>query len=184
MEMESAIDVLRKLNRDLSRTAPEKHHIAMRKANELVARLNELKKHVNAEVKSVGEEALGSARHYFAMLPSRQALDADIRAWVRETVKQDGGYAVLDQAITDTPNEFLTVLYSSPHMLLGMTKDVHLNYQTKIMRQYTPDLWTQLEQASDMSKLPPKIDGVARQVPGSFYEPHEVEKYSTRVEVA
>jgi hypothetical protein len=176
--------LLRKLNTDLSRTAPEKHHIAMRKANELVARLNTLKQQVNAEVKAVGEEALGSARHYFQMLPSRQALDADIRAWVRETVKQDGGFDVLNQAVTDTPNEFLTVLYSSPHMLLGMTREVHLNLQQKIIRQYTPDIWAQVEQASDMSKLPPKIDGVARQIPTAFYEPHEVEKYATRVEVA
>lgn len=79
--------------------------------------------------------------------------------------------------------EVASVLYQSPHFLIGLADEVRLNLVAEGIDKHAPKAGKLLADADALSALAIKYGHVAKAVPRAFYNPALADQAALRVEV-
>lgn len=179
--MEGAVEKLKRLADDPTRSEPEKHDAGRTLANRLIATLESSHGSIVATAKKMAREASEAIEAQFAPNPVRAGLESEIRNWVREEAKA-GNVAAIRKRLETNP-EVAAVIYHSPDFLLGLAEEVHSNLKADAAEKHAPTHYKAIEESLSIDKMAEHYPMVVKSVRSSFYNNAIADKAKLRVEV-
>lgn len=179
--MEAAIEKLKGLADDPTRSEPEKHVAGRTLANRLIATLEGSQGSIVGTAKKMAREATEAVELQFAPNPLRAGLESEIRVWVREEAKA-GNVASIRKRLEQNP-EVAAVIYHSPEFLLALAEEVHANFKADAVEKHAPTHYKAIEESLAIDKAAEHYPMVIKSVRMSFYNNAIADKAKLRVEV-
>ncbi|EQB07811.1 hypothetical protein L288_09380 [Sphingobium quisquiliarum P25] len=179
--MEAAVEKLKRLADDPTRSEPEKHDAARTLANRLIATLESSHGSMIGTATKMVREASEAVELQFAPNPIRAGLESEIRIWVREEAKA-GNVAAIRKRLEQNP-EVAAVIYHSPDFLLGLAEEVHANFKTDAVEKHAPTQYKAIEESLAIEKMAEHYPMVIKSVRMSFFNNAIADKAKLRVEV-
>lgn len=180
--LEDGLETLGKLVRDPTRTEVAKHAVAKTVADRTVSIIETSAASIAATARSLNSRANEAVEDVFAIDPNRTSIHSEIRGWIRDTAKSEGGIATIRKAMGGNP-EVAAVLYQSPDFLLGLADDVRANLVAAGIERHVPKAARFLSDAEALSGLAIKYGHVVKAVPRAFYNSALADQAALRVEV-
>jgi hypothetical protein len=170
------------LVRDPTRTEVSKHAAARAVAKKTIGVIQTSASSIKALGASLNRRAQEMVEEQFAVDPNRASIQSEVRGWIRETAKAEGGLSVIRKAMGESA-EVAAVLFHSPNFLLGLAVEVQANLVADGIEKYAPKAFAMIAEADALSALAIKYEHVARAVDQSFYSSALADQAALRVEV-
>jgi len=140
------------LTKDITRTQPQIHDVG----RQFAERTNEVAQKVidaaAADARDADAEADEIISSNFAADPSREGIQSEIRVWMRENGKTEGGLAKIREEMQRNA-EVAAVLYHSPNFLLGIGEATRKNMVMDAVAIHLPKAASLKVRSSQLSKL-------------------------------
>jgi hypothetical protein len=183
LELQNAVGKIRALVTDPTRPSlPEKHAAGEVVANKTVASLQRRHDTLVKTADALHRDALREADSEFAPRVDTNALDAEQRAWMRETLKTEGGLQRVKEAIKSSDSA-ARAFYHSPAYLVGFQPDQHLEMKMEVLAARRPAIYEKLSSSLAIEKVASRFQETIKRIPAAFYNPKLAEAANTRVEV-
>lgn len=179
--MEAAVEKLKRLADDPTRSEPEKHDAGRTLANRLIATLESSHGSMIGTARKMANDAAEAVEAQFAPNPIRAGLESEWRGWVREEASKGNVAAIREEMMRDP--ELAAVIYHSPRRLLGLADEVHGNFKTDVVEKHAPKHYKSLEESLAIEKMAEHYPMVIKSVRSSFYNNAVADKAKLRVEV-
>lgn len=176
------LETVERLVRDPTRTEVSKHAVAKEVASKTVSVINQSATSIGSLASTLNARAIEMVGEAFAVDANSGALHSEIRGWIRDTAKAEGGIAAVRDAMGRN-KEVAAVLYHSPDFLLGMSEDMRATLATRGIEKHAPKAFAMLQESQSLSDLSIRYGQLAKSVERSFYNPLLAEQAKLRVEV-
>jgi hypothetical protein len=113
--------------------------------------------------------------------PTREGIQSEIRSWIRDSARTEGGLAKVREAMDASP-EVAAVLYHSPHFLLGITDATRSNMAVDGVIAHLPEAAKLMERSSALTKVAGAYGQTIRSVNASFFNSAVADQMRRRVE--
>lgn len=180
--LKDGLKTLRNLVADPTRTEVSKHAVAKKVADRVVGTIETSAASIAATARSLNNRAAAVVEDVLAIDPNRVSIHSEIRGYIRETAKVEGGIGTIRKAMVDNL-EVASVLYQSPNFLLGLPDEVRMNLVAEGIEKHAPKAGRFLADADALSALAIKYGHVAKAVPRAFYNNALADQAKLRVEV-
>lgn len=182
-DVAASVNVIVRLAKDETRTAPDMHFRGKREADALIPKIYKARDTLRAEADKIENDAFGRINEKLALNPSNIVYQQLKLAWLKEQYADPAnGLVAIDKAIK-SDIELAGLINSGVGYVLGMSEDARLGFVAKAVNAHLPEAGDALKMAEQVRTTADKYDGVAHSVRSSFYLSEQAERYeSTRVE--
>jgi hypothetical protein len=171
------------LVKDPIRTEVQKHDVAKKVADSVTATLEKSVSVFHGVARNLNTEATEAVQNAFAIDEKRTSIHSEIRGWIRETAKTEGGLATIRRELAKSA-ELVGVLFHSPHYLIALAEDVRAIMVADGIAKHVPKAGAKMAEADALSELAIRYGHVVTVVRRSFYSPALAEQAKLRVEFA
>lgn len=166
---------------DPTRTLPELHDVGRQFAERTVEVLTNTHNTLTKEATKARSDAYAIINDSFAADPSREGIQSEIRSWIRENARTEGGLAKVREAVETNP-EVASVLYHSPDFLLGLADVTRKSMMMDGVIAHLPTAAALMERSSALDKAASGYPQVIKSVHASFYVAGLAAQMARRVE--
>lgn len=177
------LGTIAKLVKDPTKTEVVKHEVAERVANHVVGTLEQsasVFRSISAALANQANEAIADA---FAIDEKRIGIHAEIREWIRQTAKVEGGLQTIRKEMT-ADAEIAAVIFQRQHFLLGLAPEARDRLLSDAIEKHVPKAGEKVAQADDLAALAIRYGQLGKAVRRSFYNPQMAAQAKLRVEFA
>lgn len=181
MTAKNAGIIYHRLPADLTRpSAPEKHAVARELTQTTQAMLRVTAATIRDKAAVLAQR--GQERADRALGLSNDRLETEIRAYIRDAVKTAEGMAEVSN-LSRSNTKVASVIYDSPHFLLGIGTDLAQKMKLDMVEHWAPDAWADLEECADLRRVLPNYAKVEAEIGSTWYNPQLAAQIDTRVQI-
>lgn len=169
------------LTDDPTRTLPELHHVGRQFANRTGEVLNKTYNTLSNAAAEANTEANEIIDNSFAADPDRASIQSEIRSWIRESARTEGGMATLRKAV-ETNAEVAAVVFHSPDFLLGIGEATRQNLAFDGVVEHLPAATALKARSAALTKAASAYPQLIKSVHASFYNAGLADQMARRVE--
>ena len=182
-DVAASVNVIVRLAKDETRTAPDMNHRGKREADALIPKLAKARDTLRTEADKIENDATARINVGLGLDPSRIVYHQLKLAWIKEQWQDPAnGRAKIDKQIKEDI-ELAALINGGNGYILGMSNDVQMSFAATAVKAHMPDVAAALQTAEKVRETADKYDGVIGNVRSSFYLAEQAERYEkTRVE--
>ncbi|MGY6660915.1 MAG: hypothetical protein ACXIVO_01200 [Glycocaulis sp.] len=179
--LENGINKVGALHYDETRTEVSKHIVGKKIAYDVCNVIEKAQAGLTALASELNDEGFNKIETAFALDEKRTPIHADIRGFIRELSKKETGLKeIRDMAGKNL--EFASVLYGTPHYLLGLSEDTYNSINLDLVKKHCPEGAGCFAGSIELQKVAGKYPTIIKAVHRSFYNSGLADKGNSRVE--
>lgn len=169
---------------DPTRTEVAKHHAAQQVGQAVCATLEKAAETVARRADELIRVGTEEANRGFAIDASRAALDAEIRAYVKDQLKRPDGLGIVKvRELLQSNFNVANAIYNAESFLLGLEPTLHTDWRVKAIESHFPAAYEKVNSGADLQTLPPKFNKAIGSVRSTFFNAALAAQASRRVQV-
>lgn len=178
--LREGVATIEALNKDESRTLPQRNHVALKVAEDTAAKIEHDGAKIERRAASLWEAGTSEAASAFAPDLARQAYDAAIMTFIREQAAKEEGVTKLHDLVRQNVRVAGVLFYAEP-FLLGLNEKVHSNMRFDAIKAHAPKAWEKMERSAALQDVPAKFRATAANVRRYFADKLQAAKMNSRV---
>lgn len=180
--LHESIEKIRKLTTDPTRNEYQKHGAAKEIAVKVIETLEKSSAAIAKESTHLMQQAGVYADIHFSPKANTDGLYTEIRSWIKEQVKIEGGINNIRTQMMKN-EDLAAVVWHSPNFLLNIPANIHDTLKYEGLNKFHPDVYADMSRGILMSDMQAKYAKVIHNVKRFYYNPALADKAALRVEV-
>lgn len=177
----SAVATVIALNKDESRTAPQRNHVALKLADDVAGKIESDGEKIQRRATALFESGKDEAARAFAPDLSRQAYDALILQHIREQATKEDGLPALHELVKSNRN-VASVIVNAEGFLLNLSPTVHDRLRDEAIATHAPEAWAKMLRGAALTDVPAKFKATAAKVRMYFADKLAAARMNSRVQ--
>lgn len=174
-------ELVSKLPGDMTRpSAPEKAAAARELAHRSMAMLRITASTLKDKSKALSDRSQEEARRALGL--SNDRLESEIRQYISTSVKTADGMAEVSK-LARSNAKVASVIYGSPHFLLGLSSDLANKMKFEMIEHWCPDAYADMEMVAELERVIPGYDRLEREIGSTWFSPALAAQADTRVNI-